>query len=109
MLLQRLKNNRMMDDGVIWSAQADFMARLAEWDKNTDVFWPLQRAERSSLMALNVPHFVSPNDESEIHDAAGLSIRTSGNPGLSRARTRIKNLDQRERDRPVDGLQGHTR
>ena len=50
MLLQRLKNNRMMDDGVIWSAQADFMARLAEWDKDTDVFWPLQRAERSALL-----------------------------------------------------------
>ena len=109
MLLQRLKNSRMMDDGATWSAQADFMARLAEWDKNTDVFWPLQRAERSALIALNVPHFVSPNDESEIHDAAGLSIRTSGNPGLSRARTRIKKLDQREIDWQVEVIRENTR
>src|SRR5262245_22307417 len=32
MLLQRLKNHKTMDDGVAWSAQADFGARLADWD-----------------------------------------------------------------------------
>src|SRR5262249_12351574 len=32
MLLQRLKDHRTMADGVIWSAQADFIARLAEWE-----------------------------------------------------------------------------
>src|SRR5262245_32564600 len=69
MLLQRLRNFRTMDDGVVWSAQADFIARLAEWDKGTDAFWPLQRAERSALIALNVPHLVSPSDGIEIGDA----------------------------------------
>src|SRR5262249_29805143 len=29
MLLHRLKDDRTMDDGVAWSAQADFLARLA--------------------------------------------------------------------------------
>jgi lantibiotic modifying enzyme len=29
MLLQRLRNHKAMDDGVIWSAQADFIARLS--------------------------------------------------------------------------------
>jgi type 2 lantibiotic biosynthesis protein LanM len=109
MLLQRLKNNQTMNDGIVWSAQADFMARLAEWDKSTDVFWPLQRAERSALLALNVPHFVSPNDENEIHDAAGSSIRTGGNPGLSRARARIQNFDQREIDWQVEVIRENTR
>jgi type 2 lantibiotic biosynthesis protein LanM len=109
MLLQRLKNNRTMDDGIMWSAQADFMARLAEWDKNTDVFWPLQRAERSALLALNVPHFVSPNDASEIHDAAGFSVRTSQNPGLSRARARMQNFDQDEIDWQVEVIRENTR
>ena len=33
MLLQRLKNHTSMDDGVIWSAQADFLARLADWER----------------------------------------------------------------------------
>ena len=46
MLLQRLKDHRTMDDGVIWSAQADFLARLADWEKDSDPVWPLQRAER---------------------------------------------------------------
>ena len=34
MLLQRLRNHRSMDDGVTWSAQADFLARLADWEKD---------------------------------------------------------------------------
>ena len=49
MLLQRLKNHRTMDDGVIWSAQADFIARLADWENDSDPLWPLQRAERAAL------------------------------------------------------------
>ena len=81
MLLQRLKNHRTMDDGVIWSAQADFIARLAEWEKDSDPVWPLQRAERSALVALNVPHFVSPSDGNEIRDATGFSIRTEATLG----------------------------
>ena len=82
MLLQRLKNHRTMDDGAVWSAQADFIARLAEWDKDSDPLWPLQRAERSALVALNVPHFVSPSDGNEISDATGISIPHRGDPGL---------------------------
>src|SRR5215475_9902829 len=109
MLLQRLKNTRAMDDGIIWSAQADFMARLAEWDKNTDVYWPLQRSERSALLALNVPHFVSPNDASEVHDAAGVSIQTGESPGLSRARARIQTFDQDEIDWQVEVIRENTR
>ena len=109
MLLQRLRNNRTMDDGAVWSAQADFMARLAEWDKNNDIFWPLQRLERTALLTLNVPHFFSPNDVSEIRDAAGFSIRTRETPGLSRARVRRKNFDQNEIDWQVEVIRENTR
>ena len=38
MLLQRLRNHRSMDDGVIWSAQADFVARLVDWEKSPTLF-----------------------------------------------------------------------
>jgi type 2 lantibiotic biosynthesis protein LanM len=96
MLLQRLKNHRSMDDGAIWSAQADFVARLAEWDKDRDPLWPLHRAERSALLALNVPHFVTPSDGAEIADAAGIAVRTEATSGLDRARARLQNLDARE-------------
>ena len=109
MLLQRLKNTRSMDDGILWSAQADFMARLSEWDKDNDDFWPLQRAERSALLALNVPHFVSPSDENEIHDASGYSVRVAASPGLNRARERIQTFDEKEIDWQIEVIRESTR
>jgi len=96
MLLQRLKNHRAMDDGVMWSAQADFVARLAEWDKDSDPSWPLHRAERSALLALNVPHFVSPADGNVVRDATGFSIETGVEPGVHRARARLAGLNEPE-------------
>jgi type 2 lantibiotic biosynthesis protein LanM len=92
MLLQRLRDHRSMDDGVTWSAQADFLARLSDWEKASDSLWPLQRAERAALLTLNVPHFVLPNDDDRIQDATGISVRTGATPGLNRARTRVSNF-----------------
>ena len=96
MLLQRLKNHRTMDDGVIWSAQTDFIARLADWEKDSDPLWPLQQAERSALIALNVPHFVSPSDGNEIRDATGISIHSEATSGMDRARARVQNFDEQD-------------
>ena len=109
MLLQRLRNCRTMDDGVLWSAQADFMARLAEWDKDNDAFWPLQRAERSALIALNVPHFVSPSDGNEIRDADGISVRTEAKSGLDRARARMQDFDEHEIEWQIEVIRENTR
>jgi type 2 lantibiotic biosynthesis protein LanM len=94
MLLQRLKDHRTMDDGAAWSAQMDFIARLADWDKDSDLIWPLHRAERSALLGLNVPHFVSPSDGHEIYDATGISIHTEATSGIDRARARVQSLDE---------------
>jgi type 2 lantibiotic biosynthesis protein LanM len=96
MLLQRLKDHRTMDDGAVWSAQADFIARLSEWDKDSDPLWPLLRAERAALLGLNVPHFVAPSDGGEIADTYGASAQTQAAPGLARARERLQKLDDRE-------------
>ncbi|MGE0036940.1 MAG: type 2 lanthipeptide synthetase LanM family protein [Xanthobacteraceae bacterium] len=96
MLLQRLRNHRTMGDGVTWSAQADFLARLADWDRSADLLWPLQRAERAALVELNVPHFVSPSDGKEICDAEGASVSSEATPGLARARARVRDFDERE-------------
>jgi type 2 lantibiotic biosynthesis protein LanM len=96
MLLQRLKDHRSMDDGAAWSAQADFMARLSEWDKDADPLWPLLRAERAALLTLNVPHFVAPSDGGEIGDAYGAAVRTNAVSGLARARERLQHFDDRE-------------
>jgi type 2 lantibiotic biosynthesis protein LanM len=94
LVVQRLRDHRKMDDGVIWSAQADFLARLADWDEDLDPLWPLQRCERSALLALNVPYFVSPSDGSEIRDAAGVSIRAPATSGLDRSRARMEAFDE---------------
>jgi type 2 lantibiotic biosynthesis protein LanM len=96
MLLQRLRNHQPMDDGATWSAQADFIARLSEWDKDSDPLWPLFAAERSALVALNVPHFVTPSDGDEICDLTGTAARTAATPGLKRAVARAENFDARE-------------
>ena len=96
MLLQRLKNHRSMDDGAAWSAQADFIARLADWENDSDPVWPLQRAERSALVVLNVPHFVTPSDGNEIRDVTGFSIHAEANSGLDRARARVQNFNEQE-------------
>jgi type 2 lantibiotic biosynthesis protein LanM len=102
MLLHRLKDDRTMDDGAVWSAQADFLARLADWDHDTDPAWPLQRAERSALIELNVPHFVMLTDGTEIHAGHGVTVRTHATSGLERARHRVESLDEHEITWQVD-------
>lgn len=92
----RLRDHRRMGDGATWSAQADFSARLADWDNDRDPHWPLQRGERSALVALNVPHFTSPCDRRRIADAAGTATEAEVVPGLDRARARVRALDERE-------------
>jgi class II lanthipeptide synthase len=96
MLLQRLRNHKTMDDGVTWSAQADFIARLSDWQSEHNPLWPLQRAERTALVALNVPHFVSPSDGQDIADANGNSVHIALPSGLERARVRFENFDEQE-------------
>jgi class II lanthipeptide synthase len=96
MLLRRLKDHRQMADGAVWSAQADFMARLADWDKPADPLWPLQRAERNALVSLNVPYFVTATDGTAVSDLTGISAQTAATPGLDRARARLQTLDPNE-------------
>jgi len=96
MLLQRLRNHRTMDDGVVWSAQADFVARLADWENIFDPFWRLQLVERSALLELNVPRFMSMSDGTEIRDATGMSIDTESISGMDRARARVRSFDERD-------------
>jgi type 2 lantibiotic biosynthesis protein LanM len=96
LLMQRMRDHRTMDDGLTWSAQADFGARLADWERDEDPTWPLQRSERAAIVELNVPHFVASSDGHHIHDLAGTTIRTPGASGLERARARFAGLDDDE-------------
>ena len=62
----------------------------------SDPLWPLHRAERSALVTLNVPHFVSPSDGNEIRDATGVSVHSEATSGLDRARARVRSFDEQE-------------
>ena len=97
-LLQRLKDHHSMDDGIKWSVQADFLARLGDWDEQTDLLWPLHKSERDALLSLNIPFFLSPSDGHILFDTFGHSITTPAIPGLQRAQKRWETLCQEEID-----------
>jgi type 2 lantibiotic biosynthesis protein LanM len=96
MLLQRLKNYRTMDDGIVWSAQVDFLARLADWAIDDDPLWHFQRRERDALVGLDVPHFLTAEDGTAPRHAADISINTKSISGLDVARARLDHLDEKE-------------
>lgn len=98
LLVNRLYDHLNMDDGIIWSVQADFVARLMNWSDGADPTWPLLRAERAALLELNVPYFVMPSDNTMVLDHEGMSLAASGISGLERAVNRFRNLDQSEID-----------
>lgn len=58
LLLDRLKDHRNMSDGATWSANLDFVARFADWDREGDTWWPLTKPERTALAELNIPLFM---------------------------------------------------
>jgi class II lanthipeptide synthase len=108
LLLQRLRDHRTWDDGAVWSAQADFVARLADWDDDCDPAWPLQRTERAALLQLNVPHFVAASDGSEIRDASGIAVRAGALSGMERARARVENFTKQEIAWQIEIIQQNT-
>jgi type 2 lantibiotic biosynthesis protein LanM len=95
-LLERMRDHRTMDDGVVWSAQADFAARLADWESDSDPLWPLQHSERTATVDLNVPHFTRFSDGHDVRDAAGTSIHVQVTSGLGRAEARLHGLSDDE-------------
>ena len=107
-LLGRLRDHRTMDDGVVWSAQADFAARLADWESDSDPMWPLQHSERMALVELNVPHFTTVSDGHVIRDAAGTSIRAGGTSGIGRAGARLRDLSDDEIAWQLDVIRQNT-
>jgi type 2 lantibiotic biosynthesis protein LanM len=109
MLLQRLNDYRTMADGIIWSAQADFLARLSDWDDDLASLWSLQKLERSALLTLNVPHFVSRCDRDEFVDRTGARVAVGAVSGLDRARDRLQRVDEHEIAWQVSVIEHNTR
>ncbi|GLS22854.1 lanthionine synthetase [Labrys miyagiensis] len=95
-LIHRLQNFGPMDDGIMWSAQADFVSRFTNWDHATDPFWRLHSAERSALLDLNVPYFLTTSDGNQLSDWTGCLVSTQVVSGIDRARRRLEDLDEKE-------------
>lgn len=108
MLLERLRDHRAMEDGAVWSAQADFIARLSDWERDSDPLWPLQSAERAAVVELNVPHFVMGSDGNQIADAFGTSVAATGPSGLDRAFGRLLDLDEAQIARQTEVIEVST-
>lgn len=92
MLLARLKDHRKMTDGISWSAQADFISRFTEWDEQ-DSLWLLQQPERTALLNLNIPFFVTNTDKKHIHDYDGPITETDSIPGYERIKKRVSEFN----------------
>lgn len=107
MLLHRLKDHRFMDDGAIWSAQGDFVARLADWEAGADI-WPLQSAERAALLGLNIPYFLTRADNCDIRSIGKNPIPSQAISGLSRACKRISSFGQSEIDWQIEVIRQNT-
>lgn len=81
MLLDRLRDDRFMSDGVLWSVQADFLVRLVDWSRDPREHWAALAAQRAALLDLTVPLFME-----------------SSEPGIARSRERAASLDGDEID-----------
>ncbi len=93
LLLERVRNHNDMRDGASWSAHLDFVARLANWDKETEGLWPLFAAERRALTDLNIPFFVHSSDGDRVRDGSATVAAIGLEPGLVVARRRIAELE----------------
>ena len=98
LLLTRMRAHKRMDDGVIWSAEADFVSRLADWDQEVDITWPLRKDERADLLNLDIPHFTMRTDLTDIIYNGKKVGELCEAPGLIRAKDRFMGLNYLELD-----------
>lgn len=92
MLLKRLYDHRRMSDSVAWSLEADFSARLFDWDENAEQPWKLLASERRQLLDLGIPHFTMAAGDNIISDAAGPITRLHVDPAPALLAERFASL-----------------
>ena len=92
MLLKRLYDHRNMTDAVAWSMEADFVARLFDWDGDNEEPWKLAGSERRQLHELGIPHFTMSSDSNIVGDRHGPVTRLHVDLGPEVVRARIAAL-----------------
>ena len=96
MLGHRLRDPQYLSNGVLWSAQADFLARPFKFDGNKEFGDTLIFAEINALLNLNIPYFTIATDGLLLHDEMGISEEAGGKSGLDCAKERLKKLSTNE-------------
>lgn len=92
MLLKRLYDHRNMKDSIAWSLEADFVARLFDWDSDNEEPWKLAGSERRQLHELGIPHFTMQTPSNIIGDRHGPVTRLHVDLGLEITRSRLAAL-----------------
>ena len=95
LLLERLRDQRSMNDGPAWSAHLDFVSRFADWDVEEDLWWPLVAAERASLAELNIPYFMMSTDDPAIFDVDARTANSALRTGVDQVREIPPQLQRR--------------
>lgn len=92
MLLKRLYDHRHMDDSVVWSLEADFVARFYDWEDHAERPWKLAASERRQMLELGIPHFTMLPDSNIISDVRTPVTRLHVVLGSEVVRTRLTKL-----------------
>jgi type 2 lantibiotic biosynthesis protein LanM len=95
-LINRLSDHRKMVDGVIWSAEADFISRFYDWNEEAEKIWPICKEERSALTELNIPYFYFPVIGGALRSMGSEICILDCNPALTRSFKRYQGLDEKE-------------
>jgi type 2 lantibiotic biosynthesis protein LanM len=93
MLLKRLYDHRHMDDSVLWSLEADFVARFYDWEDEAERPWKLAASERQQMLELGIPHFTMLPDSNIISDGRSPVTRLHVVLGSEVVRTRLAQLN----------------
>ncbi len=96
-LFSRIKDHHRMDDGILWSVQADFISRFSHWNSEDDQS-QLMASERRALYALNVPYFTSPIGSDIICGEDNFRSTSNQIDAATNARQRILNCDAEEQN-----------
>ena len=57
LLLERLKNHKYMNNGILWSLNSDFVTRLSNFENKIHINnWKIHNIEREDLLDFNIPY-----------------------------------------------------
>ena len=98
LLLTRLQDHRSMQDGVLWSAQLDFLARVSDVSSGHQKLWPFVLHEQDALTALSVPVFDLHAQSHQITSPKGINFLAETSNPFSHMIKRLNRLDPNEID-----------